>query len=254
MTLLLSVCTLYAQLPVKEINDEDSHVRARMSAEVDWKVFKGFHLYASEELRLDENMSHVERLHGTVGVSYKINDYLKTSAEYNPIMVFKTAEADQWRHRMAYDLTGSLKWSQFKFSLREKVQVTRKMEDKNPYQEPKWKAALKSRFKISYDFHTRWEPYLSFELRHNLNAPDWTWDDAGNSSYGGYTDVYMDRVRAEAGVEYAFSKDHRLEVYVMYDHCYEKEYDSKRKKPELKTVWFHTGNYLTLGLAYKFKL
>lgn len=252
--LLMGAAVLRAQEPVKEIHDEDSDIRGRVAAEVDWKAFKGFHIYASEELRLDENFSHVDRLHGTLGASYKINSHLKTELEYNPIVDFKTGKADQWRHRIAYGLTGNLKWSQFKFSLREKIQVTRKMDDKNPYQEPKWKAALRSRLKVSYDFHTRWEPYMSVELRHYLNSPDWTWDAAGNTVYGGYSDAYMDRVRAEAGVEYAFSKDHRLEIYVMYDRCYEKEYDSKRKKPVLKTVWFHTGNYLTLGLAYKFKL
>ena len=65
--LLVGAAVLRAQEPVKEIHDEDSDIRGRVAAEVDWKAFKGFHVYASEELRLDENFSHVDRLHGTAG-------------------------------------------------------------------------------------------------------------------------------------------------------------------------------------------
>ena len=112
--------------------DEGTDFGGRISAEIDKKLAKGLHTFANGEVRFNDNFSNFSRYQGVVGVSYKVNNYLKTSASYTFIENKKTKDStDIWksRHRFTFDITGSYRIGDFKLSLRERFQVTHRTDD-----------------------------------------------------------------------------------------------------------------------------
>ena len=63
----------------------ESDFRTRTSLDLDWKLAKGLHLEAGYELRTEDSFGSLDRHQASVGLSYKITDYLKAGASYTYI-------------------------------------------------------------------------------------------------------------------------------------------------------------------------
>ena len=70
-----------------------------------------------------------------------------------------------------FDATGTVRFGDWNFSLRERLQMTHRTDDFNEYQNPRDAIMLKSRIMVKYKGLGMFEPYAFFELRHYLNAP-----------------------------------------------------------------------------------
>ena len=75
------------------------------------------------------------------------------------------------RHRLMADVTGTIHYGNWNFSLKERFQVTRRTGDFNIYQNPQNALTLKSRVKALYKGLGKVQPYAYFEVRNYLNAP-----------------------------------------------------------------------------------
>lgn len=232
---------------------------ARTSAEFDWKVMKGLHLNASEELRfVDSSTKSLVRSYTTVGASYKICPYLKAGAGYSFIACTKTKDdvtSPLLRHRLYAELQGMYSFGNFKLSLREKVQGTVRTGEFNPYQEPKTAYMLRSRIKLAYDKKKfAWKPYASFEVSNTLNAVNFVDSWNGVALVGDdvlYNDVYVNRLRTRLGVDWRLTKRSSLDLYLLYDFKRGKDIDAT-KKGKLVSVTGELDNVLSLGVAYRF--
>lgn len=262
--LFIACCLAFLsfQLPAAaDDDDSNSETGVRISAEADKKVSKGIHVYANEEMRLN-GLSSVDRFYTTIGASLKINDFLKLGLGYSAISAWKEDDLGDnywdWRHRGFFDATGSYKFGICRFSLRERIQATHYTNDVNEYQKPQTALALRSRIKISCKLpQSKLEPYAAFEHRLALNGAEWdsksTTTDFANSAYLGHSDVYTNRLRAQAGLEWRISKKHSLEFYGLYDRLTDKDIDSKRKSAVLKSIVTEThSNYVAFGAGYCF--
>lgn len=259
--------------------DADFDFRARVSAEVDKKIVKGFHVSLSEEFRLKDDFSSVDRFYTTVGLSYKFCPYFKAGVSYTLMNLHRfDDDADKWgwntRHRASLDLTGMYRTGNVKFNLRERFQLTHRTGDMNVYQNPRNALVLRSRFKVSYEVSTRpVEPYMSVEVRNTLNAvhynsPSWSSEPGDNISYN---DVYVNRVRLQPGVEWRLNSRNSFDFYLLADYVYEKDIDAD-KSGNLKKYKDQDGNLVTdasgnpvyrifyqpgwnfsLGVAYKYE-
>lgn len=272
----MALCVALMSSPaVLHADDDDSDsFGARVSGEVDYKIMKGMHVYASEELRFLGGSRFLDRSYSEIGFSYKFNDYLKAAVSYTAIAVQKTETTmpdnveitenwTEWRHRISGDITGSLKFGQWRISLRERIQGTYKMRELNNYQQPQMGWVLRSRLKIAYKFRSvPLEPYAYFEPRLLLNGAKWSADatsanDFAAAEFLGHKDVYMNRYRGAAGLEYKLNKRNSIDIYMLYDRLYDKEIDA-RKESSNKGVALKapvTGvhsNRLSAGISYKF--
>lgn len=264
---LTTICTAATATDKDEFN-----YYTRLTAEVDYGITRSLGVHASEELRLNERFGFA-RTYTEAGLSYKPLDWLKMSLDYYAIGVQKKDEIlDElgeisgynnyvdWRHRAAFAITGTYKLGGWRFSLRERWQGTYRMKDVNTFQTARFLMALRTRLKISYKFYNvPLEPFVSCDMRVALNAPKWSEEatDAVNfasAKYLGAKDVFIDRWRTEAGVEWQILRNHFMQFYFTYDRTTGKEIDSKRKEAVLKApITSSHSNHLFFGVSYAFK-
>lgn len=255
--------------------DMDPEFGGRLSLTLDKKITKGLHARLEEEIRMTDNFGSFGRFHTTIGITYKANDYLKLGAGYaliNPYdgasRVFKVA-----RHRFMIDATGSVRFGDWRLSLKERFQSTYRSGDMNEYQNPRTALTLKSRLKLQYKGFRRVEPYAYVELRHALNAPvinavynsaTDTWgylsDDIfykkGDPGWflEGFDGSYMNRLRGAVGFDYRLTRRSSIDVAFMADYCTDKEVDANAEGTKLKAYTRERGfvGWVAAGYTYSF--
>lgn len=281
---LMGCATLYAQneipIPTEPATvQKDDDVQARFRAILDIPLANNLSLEWSEQVRMHNNVSDIDKVVSSVGVNYKALPWLKIGASYGFINV-RDEEFDKktntnlvkWenRHMVNVDVTGSYKVGRVKLSLRERVRFNFRTDSINPYEHANPAISLRSRLKAAYDIRQcRWEPYAYVELYTTLNAPD------AVPNYTEYTQAfkqYISRVRFSVGTEFKINNYHRLDIYYRfhmnqgYDIRYKKSGDLKTnhtynpkgevilKAPE-DMGWRHEKqNCHVFGIDYKFKL
>ena len=281
---LMGCATLYAQdeitIPTEPATvQKDDDVQARFRAIMDIPLAKNLSLEWSEQVRMHNNVSDVDKIISSVGVNYKALPWLKLGASYGFVNVRdeeydkKTKETlVEWgnRHMVNVDVTGSYKVGRVKLSLRERVRFNFRTDSINPYEHSNPAISLRSRLKAAYDIRQcRWEPYAYVELYTTLNAP---------SAVPNYTEYYqaykqyVSRLRFSLGTEFKINNHHRLDIYYRfhmnqsYDIRYKKSGDLKTNhtynpkgeiilKDPADMGWRHEKqNCHVIGLDYKFKL
>jgi len=277
--LISSLAVLFAlavpQIAHAQIDlDADNDFRGRLSVEADYKIFKGFHASLSEEIRVANNFRSFDRFMTTAAISYKPISYLKIGAGYTFMSMLDTDPVlgNTWdlRHRAFLELTGMYEVDGWKFSLRERFQTTFRTDEYNIYQSPKAESALRSRLKVSYEFESvPLEPYVAFEPRVtfsgvNVESVAKTADEAKNPDYKVvFNNVYVNRYRTQAGLEYKVAKHHSLDFYFLGDFWNDTVVDTN-KEGKLKrvqdpstgeyvyAVYFRKGFNASLCVGYKF--
>ena len=281
---LMGCATLYAQdeipIPTEPATvQKDDDVQARFRAILDIPLAKNLSLEWSEQVRMHNNVSDVDKIISSVGINYKALPWLKVGASYGFINV-RDEEFDkktntnlvEWenRHMVNVDVTGSYKVGRVKLSLRERVRFNFRTDSINPYEHANPAISLRSRLKAAYDIRQcRWEPYAYVELYTTLNAPD------AVPNYTEYTQAfkqYISRLRFSLGTEFKINNYHRLDIYYRfhmnqaYDIRYKKSGDLKTNhtyNPKGEIIlkdpgdmgWRHEKqNCHVIGLDYKFKL
>ncbi len=195
-----------------------------LSAEVEKKLSKKWTVGVEGELRLNDNVSRVDRMSIGADVSYKITKGLKASAGYDYLHTQKESGLSStgkyfyntyWypRHRVHADITGQVKVGQLKLSLRERwVYTWRPSFDRNRMnvlegdagygtisvnaKDGKAENVLRSRAMAEYGIgETGFTPYISAEA---YNA--WS----------------LQKVRYSVGTEYEFDKHHAVKLYYVF--------------------------------------
>lgn len=240
------------------LEDLETDVRARVSAEVDKKISKGLHATFRGELRTEDNFSRIESFRGTAGLEYKINDYVKAGIGYT--FIDHQNSSSEWltRHRLNADVTGSYRVGDWKLSLQEELQLTHRTEALNQYQKTRNPLTLSSRFKVQYKGFKAVEPYAYVELRNVLNDPKcsatYSTSEAAYSNYSflGYSDVYFNRCRGALGLDWALSRHNTIEVYTLFDYNYNKNIDTDKAGTALRSLTYSRSFNTIAGIGYKF--
>lgn len=244
---------LLAVLPVRSAFASDpEQFETRYSAKANWKVMPGFHLTASEEVRLGPSFNF-DKTTTTLGSTYKVNNFMKVGLAYSAIGVSKSSGLD-WRHRATLSVGESFKWDRFHFSFKESFQATyRTKEDLNTYQNPRTKLVFKARAKASYKpIHSRFTPYAQAELRFTLNGANWVTENNSTYTFAGYNDLYFNRLRFQAGTEYRFDLQNAVEFFVHYDYIIDKDVDYSRSQGAFQSITISKYPALGLGIGYLF--
>lgn len=264
LAILLPCVSALAQTDV----DLDTEFGGRISAGLDKKITKGLHITLEEEARMTENFGTLGRLQTTVGVKYKVLPYLRFGLGYVLINPYDTDSGSfsSARHRFYFDVTGTLSFGAWNFSLKERLQATHRTGYYNPYQNPATALTLKSRLMAKYKGFVKVEPYAYFELRHYLNAP------VIKASYNGtnyctpqgsvkgeagwfldgFNGSYLNRYRTSLGADYNINKQHTITFYLLADYISEKKVDANAEGTKLKSYTLQKGWVMNIGAAYVF--
>ena len=252
-------------LPAAAWAQTTTELGIRASVEGNYKITKGLHLYAEEEVRT--KATSLDNFRTTLGLTWKPVKGLKFGVGYTLINPYSSSNGafKNPRHRVFADVTGSLNAGDFQFSLKERVQLTHRTGEFNVYQTTPNAVALKSKLTVKYKGFYSAEPYLSFELRTALNDPwgtadtsnDAVWNNKGTKQYypytpAGYTHVYNNRYRGEAGVAISLGKHHELKPFVLLDYNNDYEIDINGEGTHIFSAAYVNSFQVSLGIGYVF--
>lgn len=254
LVMLLLPALAFAQGTVNELEKDFG---ARVGVSVDKKIVKGLHVAADGEFRLSDKFSNLGRYQFGLGISYKISPVFKVGAGYQFIQKKNSSAEWKSRHRVYADASATLRAGYWRFSLKERLQLTHRSVN-NVYQSNPNSLALKSRIKVSYKGFPSVTPYGYVEMRNVFNDPSCsaTWSTTSqaytNYTFKGYTDAYVNRVRGSLGAEWKLSKHHALDFYLLADYCYDKNVDTNSGGTKLKSLTYDQSFNMALCIGYQF--
>lgn len=212
------------------------------SAEIGKSLTNCLGVSVKAEYRTHDGMSSTERWAGTVALDYKLCDFLKMSAGYiylhqhteNKVKSSGDVVPAYWqpKHRGIFVLTGSYKFGDFSFSLRERYQCTYRGEQSVPKYDAtggrvadeivseEYKHVLRSRLGVEYKKKDwRATPYAQAEL-HSLLTKN----------------MGKDQIRYTLGTSYKLNGKNSLGLFYRFI--------DKQSSDDLHVI----------GVEYKFKL
>ena len=269
--------------------DEGNDVQGRLRASLEIPLGKKWEVTWSEQVRVMDNFSKLDKIVSSVGVGYKPWDFLKFGIDYSlvnerqydteemevqipvlnedgsqkvdnmtgePIYNFdmRDVETKSWglRHRTNIDVTGMYRIGRVKLSLRERLRIQFRTDSVCKYEKPETTFSLRSRFKTAYDLrNSRWEPYAFVELYTMLNSPK----PVDNfKDFPLQNEAYINRVRLAVGTEFKINNYHRLDMYYMvhFNRTYNSRY--KGNKGDLKEWSLEKMCNHVICIDYRFKL
>lgn len=240
------------------LSAQDLGVSTRSSAEVDWKIRKGLHLNAGYELRTKTSLAGIERHQVYVGIDYKVCDYFKVGGEYIFIGHFDSMDTFKPRHRFSLNLTGQYSVGDWKFSLREKLQLTHDAYAMNRFQNVPNALQLKTRFTVKWQGLRVIEPFAYIEMRNIFNAPKCsaTWNEStgtySNYEFLGYNHAYVNRLRGAMGFDWNITRAHSIEFTLMYNRVRKEEIDTNKDGTLLKSLYWKESHEMPICIGYKF--
>ena len=121
-----------AQEEVTLTETSESDVQLRLRAGLEVPIGRKWEFTWSEQMRLHNNLANFDKIVSSVGFGYKPWRFLKLEAQYGFVNE-RTSKTDndtkiktidwQIRHRLNFDVTGSVRWGRVKLSLRERLRV-----------------------------------------------------------------------------------------------------------------------------------
>lgn len=267
---LAALVSLPVSIKAQTDDKQSAEVGARIAASVDKKLIKGLHLSLEEELRFDNNFKSFDRFHTTLALKYKVHENVKLGLGYALINSYSSSDAafKNARHRIFFDVTGTLKLGNWNLSLKERFQATFRTGDYNVYQNPACALTLKSRLMVKYKGFRRAAPYAYFEIRNYMNAPvisaafdsdanaycTLTGDESGDAGWflQKFNGGYVNRYRGAIGVEVKIDKRNTLDFYFMGDYYTDKVVDANSDGTTLKSYTREYGFMGNLGVSYQF--
>lgn len=251
---LFAITTTSAQqIPAPSVVNTND-LRGRIEGAFEWEFVDDLSLEAGVQMRLNNDFGSVDRIQTSVGLNYDVCRYFSLSADYVLINIHEAAPSSwrQPRHRLNVNLEGSIDIGRVELSLRERLQTTFRTDDVNVFEKPRNEMILRSRLMAEYSIrHSRWSPYLLFELHNTLNAPRVVSNylEAELSS-----DNYITRYRAGIGAKFRITRKHRLDFYYYFDYDHSYNIDYKPNRGDLKSYVEENEIRHIFGISYKFKL
>lgn len=261
--LAMTCAGVHAQIPT---DDPEREFGGRISYMVQKPVSNGWAVFGEEELRTAGRMLNYMRSDLSGGVSYRLSKYFKTELRYTMLTKVEYRTDISFRHRLDCDFVGSYKTGPWRFSLRERMELTHHPGDANTWERPRNELDAKSRLKVAYKINKRWRPYVGAELKYTLNAPELESLNYSKSMHRyltpqgdiegepgwmirGYNRQDLIRVRSLAGVEVRKNKKSIMKVYAMLDWDDKLDIDTNHSGTILKSLVYVSGYRLWLGVS-----
>jgi len=163
------------------------------------KITHAFSFSLAEEFRMDENISELGEFFTDAGVNYKINKYIRLSANYRFAKKKKKDNFFYVHNQFYFDIALKKKFKPFSFEFRTRQEDEYKQPGKaSDYTGPNF--ISKNKFTVKLEYNKKITPFLSFETFTPLNNAE-------------LFPIY--ETRYYAGAEYDFNRVHSLELYFL---------------------------------------
>lgn len=160
------------------------------------KKVNDFEFSFSEDLRFDENMSHIDKVFSELGADYKIvkGFYAGVNYRFSKDNDYESRNYNI-RHRFDLSLTYKRKYEKFRFSFRTKFQTKSATPEENSPTYSRNKFAVK--YKLKNDF----TPFISYEFYYQFNE-----------------EKIINRTRISLGSAYKINKHNALKFFYLYEN------------------------------------
>ena len=248
IVLMLCGSAVWAQTEPERATVEDNDLQMRVGFDISKKIARGLEITWNEEFRMKNTLSTLDRIHSGIGLSYKVNSYFSVGTEYNFIVINHDGKKStdyqkywDFRHRVRLNLIASYDVGQWKFSLRERPQMTIRTDSINPLEKRKAEFVLRSRLKAQYKCRRLpLEPYVAFEVYNTLNAPK-------------FVSNYVEKLRSEIGLDYVLNRRSSMTFYYRFDYATTKDVNLKKSTGALKSIITEKSYNHILGVFYSYK-
>ena len=146
---------------------------SNISVELSKKLNKKIDISLEEEVRLNQNMGHFDRLASTLGADFKlIKKHLKGGVAYSALLYNETNYC-LLNHRAIATLTGSTNAGNFEFSLRARYQATFQDDSYGNTHKVDPKQIVRGKAEVEYEFtKIKLYPYISAEAYYEIAKKD----------------------------------------------------------------------------------
>ncbi|MBQ9338790.1 MAG: DUF2490 domain-containing protein [Paludibacteraceae bacterium] len=269
LCLLISSLGLYAWDWTETPTSTTTHsFQLRAEANFTKKWDQGVSLHIAEDLRFDMvgvtdgvvSKPAFNKSYTTLSLGYKNPHfkYLKADVGYTlKIMGDKDwSVVSKWmRHRVFFGVTGSYRYEQWSFSLRERFLTEIRMGDIDQhiatgyYEHNRADWYLRSKFEVAYHAMSKpLKPYIWCELVNTLNAnplqQKYKDNDPTNTGH-----QYIRRVRTSLGVVWKLNKTNSLDFYYRFNYGYDRDVTVKANSQKLYLTE-ETSFQHAIGVAY----
>jgi len=190
---LLVLAYLLLELPTLA---QQSDFQCWPSVQVNAEIIKRLRLQIEEEARFNENSSQISRQINDIGLTYRINKFIRTAIFYRLEADWKNVENYVWRRGVYGDLSLNYKAGRFSLGYRIRAASAKvEINEKQPLL-----AGFTNRHKLSLEYdikNSRFAPFVEGELFLNLG-------DQEKNDITAY--------RAWIGCNYRFNKIHEIAV------------------------------------------
>lgn len=179
---------------------------------------------------------YFRRSYTTVTLDYKPIPYFGISAGYTLKLLGDKGWSDPneyIRHRGTIALTGQYKYHNWKFSLRERLDINGRTDSVNTLEKRKVDLRLRHRLQVAYTFNQApLKVFLNVELINTLNRPL----DYLNEVTGDNYKQYLSDVRTQLGLRWRIDKKNALLFSYKFYYGNELDIDITKKAQNLK-LW-----------------
>ena len=191
--LYIFLSSFLTAIPLNPVNGQQKDFQFWPSVEVNVEVINKLKIHVEEEIRLHENSTQISRQLNDIGLSYRINKFLKAGIFYRLESDWKNADEHAWRNGLYSDLTSKFDVKRFTVGYRFRLQsskVERNVEDSDLFD------GFRHRHKLSVEYDIKGIPLVPFAETELF--VDYTGTD--RSGIAGY--------RSWIGLNYTLNKTH----------------------------------------------
>jgi len=151
--------SLLAVLPLNQLNGQQNDFQFWPSVKVNLGLMKNLKIHAEQEVRLHENASRINRQVNDIGLSYRLNKYLKAGIFYRLEADWKNADDYAWRNGLYSDISFKYDVKRVSLGYRLRLQsskVERNVEDAALFN------GFRHRHKLSAEYDIKGIPLVPF--------------------------------------------------------------------------------------------
>ena len=160
------------------------------------KKINNFEFSLGEEIRFDENISHIGKIFTELSAEYKITKgfYASLAYRFSRENDYETINYDM-THRVDVGLKYKLELDKFKFGIKSKIQIKKDLpHENNP-------TFSRSELSVSYSFDNKLSPFISYEFYYQFNDQH-----------------VINKTRFSLGSKYAINDKNAIQVYYLFEN------------------------------------
>lgn len=215
-TIVVILLVVFQFLSLRQSSCQQNDFQFWPSFQINIEIIKDLKLQVEEELRLHENCSQISRQINDIGLSYRLNKYVKAAIFYRIEADWKNIDEYEWRNGLYGDVSFRYEPKRFTLGYRLRIQSSKvELNDK----EAGLFSGYRHRHKFSVDYDIKGIPLTPF-IEGELFVEHQNGKQSEVSAYRswiglGYAFGKMHEVRVKYGIDQELNTSDPLRAYIV---------------------------------------